>query len=242
MNILITGASKGVGYQSVVSFAAERSHRIFAVSRNISTLNELASHINKSENEIIFPMSYDISSENQTEEIYKRISAETDHIDVLINNAGLLITKPFADLDNSDWMKIFSTNVFGLVNMTRAVLPLLINGKLFIEKNIRSHVVNISSIGGIQGSIKFEGLSAYSSSKGAVITLTECLAGEFKDLGIYVNCLALGSVQTEMFGEAFPGLKAALTAERAGAFISDFALKSAVLFNGKTLPVSSSTP
>ena len=104
------------------------------------------------------------------------------------------------------------------------------------------HVLTISSMGGIQGSAKFPGLSAYSSSKGAVLTLTELLAEEFKETGPSFNALALGAVQTEMFEEAFPGYQAPVSAKEMAEYIMDFALKGQKMYNGKILQVSSSTP
>ena len=97
-------------------------------------------------------------------------------------------------------------------------------------------------MGGFQGSTKFAGLSAYSSSKSALSGLTECLAEELKDRNIAVNCLALGAVQTEMLGKAFPGYKAPLSAAKMAEFICEFALTGQLFFNGKIIPVSSTTP
>ena len=106
----------------------------------------------------------------------------------------------------------------------------------------QGHVVTVSSMGGVQGSMKFPGLSAYSSSKGAVITLTELLAEEYKETGPSFNVLALGAVQTEMLEEAFPGYKAPVTALEMATYIKDFALTGQKLYNGKLLQVSNSTP
>jgi 3-oxoacyl-[acyl-carrier protein] reductase len=97
-------------------------------------------------------------------------------------------------------------------------------------------------MGGIQGSAKFPGLSAYSSSKGAVLTLTELLAEEFKETGPSFNALALGAVQTEMLEEAFPGYKAPVSAIEMAEYVMNFALNGQKLYNGKILQVSSSTP
>jgi NAD(P)-dependent dehydrogenase (short-subunit alcohol dehydrogenase family) len=97
-------------------------------------------------------------------------------------------------------------------------------------------------MGGVQGSLKFPGLSAYSSSKGAVITMTELWAEEFKETGPLFNVLALGAVQTEMLEEAFPGYQAPTTALEMATYIKDFSLTGNKLYNGKLLQVSSSTP
>ena len=106
----------------------------------------------------------------------------------------------------------------------------------------KGHVLNITSMGGIQGSTKFPGLSAYSSSKGALIILTELLAQEFKESGPSFNALALGAVQTEMLEEAFPGYQAPVSAAQMAQYVIEFAMIGNQFYNGKVLPISSSTP
>jgi NAD(P)-dependent dehydrogenase (short-subunit alcohol dehydrogenase family) len=154
-------------------------------------------------------------------------------VDVLIHNAGALLLKPFAEITPSEFEKVYQVNVFGVANLTRICLP-------FLQKG--SHVVTISSMGGVQGSMKFPGLAAYSSSKGAVITLSELLAAEYAEQGISFNVLALGAVQTEMLQEAFPGYQAPLSAKEMADYIYDFSLNGNKYYNGKVLQVSSSTP
>lgn len=128
---------------------------------------------------------------------------------------------------------VYDVNVFGVAQLIQCVLPFMTSG---------SHVVNVSSMGGVQGSAKFAGLSAYSSSKGAIITLNELLAEEYKDKGIAFNTLALGAVQTEMLEEAFPGYKAPVSASQMATYIKEFSLSGNQFYNGKVLPVSASTP
>lgn len=151
----------------------------------------------------------------------------------MINNSGYLVSKPFDKLRREDFLRSFDVNVFGTAAITQAVLP-------FMKKS--GHVVNISSMGGVQGSLKFPGLAAYSSSKGAMITLTEVLAEEYKETGPSFNAMALGAVQTEMLEEAFPGYKAPHTAKEMAQYIMDFSLTGNKYYNGKILEVSSSTP
>ena len=155
------------------------------------------------------------------------------HVDVLINNSGYLVNKPFSELSLEDFKQSYDVNVFGVFSLTQVLLP-------FFKKS--SHVVNISSMGGVQGSAKFPGLAAYSSSKGALITLTELLAEEYKEKGPSFNVLALGAVQTEMLSEAFPGYEASCQPEDMAKFIADFGLKSHYFLNGKIIPISLSTP
>jgi NAD(P)-dependent dehydrogenase (short-subunit alcohol dehydrogenase family) len=124
-------------------------------------------------------------------------------------------------------------NVIGVMQTIQACLPKFSPG---------SHIVNISSMGGFQGSAKFPGLSAYSTSKAAVVSLTELLAEELKESGIKINCLCLGAVQTEMLETAFPGYQAPLQPAEMAEFICDFALTAHRFMNGRIVPVSLTTP
>ena len=173
----------------------------------------------------------------QKKEDYKKVEVflktNWEAVDILINNAGKLLNKPFLETSSEAFEMVYKVNVFGLAKLTKLVLPRM-------PKN--GHVVNISSMGGVQGSIKFPGLSAYSSSKGAVITLTELWAEEFKEMGPSFNVLALGAVQTEMLQEAFPGYKAPTTALEMATYIKEFSLRGHKMYNGKLLQVSSTTP
>lgn len=223
-NIIITGTSRGIGNELALKFANE-GHNVLAISRKISPV--LAKHEN------VTCLSVDLSKVKELQEVTKFLSSSWKQVDIVINNAGAIVNKPFAETSVEDFKKVYEVNVFGIVSLTQVALPFLKKG---------SHVVTISSMGGIQGSMKFAGLSAYSSSKGAVITLAELLSEEFKDQGISFNVLALGSVQTEMLAEAFPGYQAPLTAPEMADYIKDFALTGNKFFNGKVLQVSSSTP
>lgn len=238
MNIVITGASKGIGYEMASYLSG--NHRVFAISRNETLLKKLQRQSGESSG--LIPIVCDLTDSVSVEKAVAIISKEVNHIDVLINNAGMLLNKSFRELSPDDWQSVYDVNVFGVVQMTRYLMPLLEKGNYHSEKKVKSHVLNISSMGGIQGSMKFKGLSAYSSGKGALITLTECLAEEFKDIGIRVNVLALGSVETEMFQSAFPGMKASEDPISISRWIADFALSGGEFFNGKVLPVSTSNP
>lgn len=223
--IIITGTSRGIGFELTKQFA-DAGHRVLALSRNSTTIEAL-NHPN------ITAISFDIVKEEAISSLSERLRKEFSKVDVLINNAGFLVNKPFEKLTSSDFQQSYQVNVFGPAALIQAVLPFM---------NSEGHVVNISSMGGIQGSVKFPGLSAYSSSKGAILTLTELLAEEYKENGPSFNALALGSVQTEMLAEAFPGLKAACTPKEMASYILDFALTGNKFFNGKILQVSNSTP
>ena len=223
-NIIITGTSRGIGYELALQFA-KAGHNVLAISRK--TPQELIENTN------ITCLSVDLSQENDLEKVTHFLSQTWKKVDVIIHNAGALLLKPFQETSQQDFENIYKVNVFGVANLTRICLPYLQKG---------SHVVSISSMGGIQGSMKFAGLSAYSSSKAAVITLSELLAEEYKEQGIAFNVLALGSVNTEMLQEAFPGYEAPLSATEMADYIFNFALTGNKFYNGKVLQVSSTTP
>lgn len=223
-NIIITGTSRGIGYELALMFANE-GHQVLALSRRMPQV--------LIDNENITCLSVDLSEEAELIKVTNFLDDSWEKVDAIIHNAGVLVLKPFAETTIGDFEKVYRVNVFGVATLTRICLPFLIKG---------SHVVTISSMGGIQGSMKFAGLSAYSSSKGAVITLTELLSEEYKEQGISFNVLALGSVQTEMLAEAFPGYEAPLSASEMAQYVHDFTLTGNKYFNGKVLQVSSSTP
>lgn len=224
MNIVITGAGKGIGFELAKLFANNK-HKTFSISRNIENLQKI-------ENEYLKSVSFDLVNGNY-HDLLQEINAFIPYVDVLINNAGLLINKAFTDFTDEDFDMIFRTNVNAVAKLSRTLINELKKG---------SHIVNISSIGGVQGSSKFPGLALYSASKGAVSILTEAMAEELKENKIYVNALALGAVQTEMLAEAFPGYKAPLQANEMAEYIYNFSLTGHKFYNGKVLPVSVSTP
>ncbi len=223
-NIIVTGTSRGIGFELALQFA-NAGHQVLALSRKTPQI--------LIENPNITCLSVDLSSEEDLTKVEHFLSTSWKKIDALVHNAGTLLLKPFSETSLEEFENIYKVNVFGVANLTRICLP-------FLQKG--SHVVTISSMGGIQGSLKFAGLSAYSSSKGAVITLSELLAEEYKEQGIAFNVLALGSVQTEMLEEAFPGYKAPLTAIEMASYIYDFTLTGNKYYNGKVLQVSSTNP
>lgn len=224
-NVVVTGTSRGIGLELAKQFA-DSGHRVLALSRNILPLKKF-----NHKNVDFFP--FDITSEKDMEQVAQFLSERWGRVDVLVNNAGKLINRPFESLDREDFFQVYDVNVFGVARLIQAILPFMSKG---------AHVVTISSMGGIQGSLKFAGLAAYSSSKGAVITLSELLAEEYKEKGIAFNTLALGAVQTEMLSEAFPDYKTDTTPKDMASYIVDFALNANRLFNGKVIQVSNSTP
>ncbi|MCH1547365.1 MAG: SDR family oxidoreductase [Flavobacteriaceae bacterium] len=224
-NVIITGTSRGIGFEMAKIFA-NKGYNVLALSRDSSKITAI-------NNNNISTLNFDITLDSDHLNLNKLLSSTMNEIHILINNAGLLVNKKFDETSSDDFLNIYNTNVFGVVKLIQTCLP-------YMKKN--GQVINISSIGGVQGSMKFAGLSAYSSSKGALITLTELLAEEYKDLGIHFNVLALGAVQTEMLREAFPGYEAPTSAIQMAEYIFDFATKGSKLINGKIIQISSTTP
>ncbi|MEL0454869.1 SDR family oxidoreductase [Flavobacteriaceae bacterium SZ-1-7] len=224
-NVIITGTSRGIGFELVQLFA-KAGHNVLALSRNEKPIRDL-NLVN------VTCFSFDLGDEGAYSKVEMFIIENWKQVDILINNAGKLVNKPFSEITMQDFEEVYKTNVYGVAELTRTVLPFMTDG---------SHVVTISSMGGVQGSMKFPGLTAYSSSKGAVITLTELLAEEYKESGISFNVLALGAVQTEMLQEAFPGYQATTTASEMAEYIFNFSLTGNKYYNGKLLQVSNSTP
>ena len=223
-NVIVTGSSRGIGFELAQLFADE-GHQVLALSRNDTPISNL-----KHKNISSFP--FDLTKASDLEKL-KTFLKDWKSVDILINNAGKLLNKPFLETSAAEFEEVYRVNVYGVASVTQAVLPKM-------PKD--GHVVTISSMGGVQGSMKFPGLSAYSSSKAAVITLTELWAEEFKETGPSFNVLALGAVQTEMLEEAFPGYQAPTTALEMAEYIKVFALTGNKMYNGKLLQVSSSTP
>jgi len=221
--ILITGAGRGIGF-ALTTLAAKMGHRVFALSRTIHRLANI---------ENVAPMAIDLTDGQALGNLTNRLREQQVVIDAVINNAGALVNKPFSETTWADFEAVYAVNVFGLAQLTRQLLPLI---------NPSGHVVNISSMGGLEKTAKFPGLAAYSSSKAAVNILTELLAEEYKNTGPAFNALALGAVQTEMLSEAFPDFKAPQTPMSVAAYILQFALEGQEFYSGKILPLANTTP
>ncbi len=222
--IVVLGASQGIGAALVNVFAANGSNQVYALSRQLDKMQQQFHQAN------VYPLQLDLLTD-----VHDQIAALAlpDKIDIVINNAGLLINKPFETITHQDFHNSYQVNVIGIMEATQALLPKLSAG---------SHIVNISSMGGFQGSLKFAGLAAYSTAKAALCSFTEMFAEEYKESGIHMNCLCLGAVQTEMLAQAFPGYQAPTTPEEMAKYIANFAEHSGQLLNGKIIPVSASNP
>ena len=218
----ITGGSRGIGLATVKEFL-QKDWKVIVLTRNLEPLSELKEEYGSN----LELVAYDLQNPMLTK-------LPSDPVDVLIHNAGALVNKPMAQMTAEDLQFCYGINVFG---------PYLLTQRLLSQLTDRAHVIAISSVGGVQGSVKFPGLTNYSSSKGAMNVLMECFQAEFAESSQWsFNALALGAVQTEMLSEAFPGYVAPLQPEELSPFIYTFASTVGQVMRGKIIPVSLSTP
>lgn len=227
--VCITGASKGLGYSLVQTFLKESDFEIAAVTGHGEDLRKRLD--SEPESERVHIIEANIGIDSGRREIRERIN-KMPELRVLIHNAGKLLFKPFLEITEKELIDIYKVNVFAPFHLTQELMPFM----------NRAHIIHISSIGGVDGSLKFAGLSAYSTSKAALNCLTEMLSEEFKDTENSFNCLALGSVSTEMFAAAFPGASASATPEVMADYIFRFALEAPKVMRGKIISLSRSNP
>lgn len=224
MNVLITGVSKGIGAAMLQQLLlCSQVNKVFACTSTSISNEDFSGKL------VCYKL--DFTDDKSINELAKQI---TEPIHLLINNAGFLIFKKFDQVSITDLKKIYDINFFGPYLLIQKLLPNLKSGS--------AHIINIGSMGGYQGSTKFNGLSAYSSSKAALANLSECLAQELKGYNIKVNCLALGAVDTEMLEKAFPDYHSGVTPEEISKLILDFSFNWGRHVSGKIIPISSNTP
>lgn len=227
-NVLITGASRGVGFALASKFLRE-GFSVFCASRHLDSLKQVEEKYPNS----CFLVELDLENEQSIRQAVEKIEANSNKLDIVVHNAGALVNKPFQNISLIELQRCYAVNVLGPYQLTQDLLPTLAPD---------AHVVTISSMGGFQGTQKFAGLTAYSSSKAAAASLTECLQEEFKETNWSFNCLCLGAVQTEMLEEAFPGYVAPTTSAQMAHYIFNFAMNNKGVIKGKVLPLSSTNP
>jgi 3-oxoacyl-[acyl-carrier protein] reductase len=223
---VITGANRGIGL--------EIRKALLAQNKAVLSLSRSAETAGNSFSELDFRLGLDIASaaENPSR-VLDWLRGKDLLIKGLVNNAGLLLNRPADQITLEEMHQMWSVNVLGALSLTQGLLPFMVPG---------SHVLNIGSMGGFQGSRKYPGLSGYSASKAALANLTECWAEEWADRGIRVNCLALGAVQTDMLSSAFPTYIAPLSSIEMGEYIAHFLLEGHRFYHGQILPVALHNP
>ncbi|MFA8451119.1 MAG: SDR family NAD(P)-dependent oxidoreductase [Bacteroidales bacterium] len=234
MNIVITGVSRGIGYETVKALIAKSEHKVVCIARSEQELNLLKSECYKlNPLSSIFVIPFDLRSLHKKEDLLSKILRFIPNVDILINNAGSLLVKPIEGVCLEEINQVFHLNFN---------VPFLLMQMLSGHLTSNAHVLNISSMGGFQDSAKFSGLSIYSSAKAALNCLTQVIAAEWSERSIAVNALAIGAVNTQMLSEAFPEYKAPVEAFEMGAYIANFAVEGRKYYNGKILPVALSNP
>src|SRR5690554_2015200 len=229
MSVCITGSGGGLGYELIHAFLVGTDLHVAAVTRDGKALRQKLKSVEGYDR--ISIIEADITTDKGRKAIYHALN-DLPELGYFIHNAGVLVFKPFKEITESELTAVYNVNVFAPFLLTQKLLPLM----------RRTHIINISSIGGVEGSMKFAGLSVYSSSKAALNCLTEMWSEEFKDTDNVFNCLALGSVETEMFKTAFPGVSAASGVGNLARYIVSFALQAPSVMRGKIIPLSISNP
>ncbi len=177
----ITGASKGLGL-SLVHQLLKAGQSVAATSRNIS---ELIKAVNNDTGKFL-PLAVNLADEKNVEEAIKATIAKFERVDVVINNAGYGIGGSIEELTDAETRNSFDVNVFGTINVIRAVSP-------YLRTQRAGHIINIASIAGIAGAT---GWAIYSAAKAAVIALSEVSADDLKEFGVKVTVVAPGAFRT----------------------------------------------
>jgi NAD(P)-dependent dehydrogenase (short-subunit alcohol dehydrogenase family) len=177
----ITGASRGIG-ALIAEAALADGNAVVAAGRKVSAIVERLG-----ESAALLPVALDVTDEAQAKAAVQAALEKFGRIDVLINNAGFGLLGAVEESSDEDVRRMYDTNVFGLLNVTRAVLPAM-------RANHGGHVINISSIGGYRGAA---GFGVYSSTKFAVEGITEALHAELKPLGIHATVVEPGYFRTD---------------------------------------------
>ncbi|HEY3171879.1 MAG TPA: SDR family NAD(P)-dependent oxidoreductase [Thermoanaerobaculia bacterium] len=181
--VLVTGASRGIGRSVALRFAEEGA-RLALVARTETELLQTADAVEQAGARAV-AIPTDIRDRGGAEACVKRAEAELGPIDVLVNNAGVFLWRPFLELSSEEWDLVLTTNLTGAANFCRAVLPGMMRRR-------RGRIVNVSSIHGMRGEAN---LAAHSAAKFGLIGLTQSLAREFRSFNIAVNAVCPGTVE-----------------------------------------------
>lgn len=183
---LVTGASSGIG-EATAELLADEGASIVLAARRSEDLNALADRIETAGGDAL-PVETDVTDEDQIRELIDTIEEEYGRLDVLINNAGVMLLSPIESADTDDWEQMLDVNVLGLMDTTQAALPLL-------KESEAGHVVNLSSVAGRKA---YAGSGAYNASKFGVTAFSEALRQETLDDDIRVTSIEPGVVDTEL--------------------------------------------
>lgn len=181
----ITGASRGFGAR-ITAQALAQGDAVVATARDPSAVTKQSG-----ENERLLAVKLDVTNEAQAHEAAGAAVKKFGHIDVLVNNAGFGLLGAVEEASADEVQRVFGTNVFGLLNVTRAVLP-------HMRRQHSGHVINISSVGGYAG---YPGWGVYGATKFAVEGLSEAMTAELAPLGIHVTVVEPGFFRTDFLDD-----------------------------------------
>jgi 3-oxoacyl-[acyl-carrier protein] reductase len=190
-NAIITGTSRGIGKSMVEVFAKNGSNVWACARKETEETREYAKIISEKYGVFIKPLYFDLTNVVEIKEAIKNISLDNKNVDVLVNNAGVILNSLFQMTTIEQWKSHFDVNLFSVVNIIQYVSKLM-------ARNKTGSIVNIASTAGIDG---YPGRSAYGCSKAAIICLTKVLSREFSANNIRVNVIAPGMTQTDMISD-----------------------------------------
>jgi len=223
---LITGAGRGIGLE-LCKWFGEQGIQTIGISRNVSALKNLI-NVNAIEADL-----------TDLENVFNKLKPYLDDANpdrfYVVHNAAMLVNAPFDSLSEVQIRQMTEINYITPLRLTQHLIP-------WLKKINESHIIYVSSMGGFQGSLRFPGLTVYSSNKSALSSLSESLAEEYKDTSVRFNTLALGAVDTEMLKESLPGYTAKVSAKQIAAYIGHFAIQGYSLVNGKVIPLAGINP
>ncbi|MCM2303980.1 MAG: SDR family oxidoreductase [Elusimicrobia bacterium] len=202
--VLITGGGSGIGAACAAEFL-RRGRNVVVVGRRAGRLKAVKGAL---------ALAGDVGDEGFARRAFAAARRRFGSVDVLVNNAAHLVKKSFVDTTAAEWDEVMRTNLRG---------PFLFSREFLRAAKPGGAIVNIGSLGGIQGTEKFPGLSAYTVSKYGISGLTAALAVEARALGVAVFCAAPGAVDTAMLRKAAPGLKAGAVPADVALVVADLA-------------------
>lgn len=185
---LITGAGKGLGKATLESFSKAGASVIYANDIVEGSIDDFADELMQKNNVKIVPMYFDVSNQEQVKKAFVKIRKETGYLDCLVNNAGIMTDALIGTVTRPLIESIYEVNVYGMMELLQWAVKLM-------RKRKSGSIINLSSIVGITGN---PGQIVYSSTKGAVIAMTKTAAKELAPVGIRVNAIAPGMIDTDM--------------------------------------------